>query len=216
MSADLFDPEYWPLSELVGDKAGGGGRGSTYFVGKSEPQYALRHYYRGGLPGRIWRDQYFYLGEARTRSFREWRLLDQLYRMGLPVPKPVAARYSRRGLYYVADLLTERLPDVRSLAEQVINGEVMADRWSSVGATIRGFHAAGVFHADLNAHNVQLARGQVFLLDFDRGCMRAPGGWQEENLKRLKRSLMKVLANSPELEKLDENWRSLRAGYAQA
>ena len=41
-------------------------------------QWVLRHYYRGGPIGRLLDDQFLWLGEDRTRCFREWRLLARL------------------------------------------------------------------------------------------------------------------------------------------
>ena len=68
-----------------------------------------------------------------------------------------------------------------------------------MGQCIARFHRAGVFHADLNAHNVQIdAANRIFLLDFDRGRIRgrraAAGG--EANLARLHRSLTKISRRS--------------------
>lgn len=49
----------------------------------------------------------------------------------------------------------------------------------------------GVHHADLNAHNILLADdGAVYVLDFDRGRIRARGAWENNVLARLHRSLV--------------------------
>ena len=179
----------------------------------------LRHYYRGGLIGRLISDQFLWLGESMTRCFREWLLLEQLTQMDLPVPRPVAARYSRSGLIYRADLITVRLPDVETLSVRFARGGVSAETWGRVGECIARFHRAGVWHADLNAHNVQIdAAGQIYLLDFDRGRIRpAARGWQQSNLARLQRSLMKV-SNSSDgaLHFSAQEWRWLLEGYDKA
>jgi 3-deoxy-D-manno-octulosonic acid kinase len=175
-----------------------GGRGATLFIDCAGQPCVLRHYYRGGLISRLLSDQFFWSGESTTRCFREWLLLEQLFQMGLPVPRPVAARYIRSGFIYRADLITARLPGVESLATRLVRGDVSAEVWARIGACIARFHAAGVWHADLNAHNIQIdAGGQIFLLDFDRGRIRpAARGWQQSNLARLQRSLLKISANS--------------------
>jgi 3-deoxy-D-manno-octulosonic acid kinase len=55
------------------------------------------------------------------------------------------------------------------------------------------FHRAGVWHADLNAHNVLVTADGLYLIDFDRGRMRIPSpAWQQANLQRLRRSLLKL------------------------
>ena len=187
-----FAPDGWPQQQPVGTERGG--RGSAWFVGDNERRFVLRHYCRGGLPGRLSRDRYWYLGERLTRSFREWELLYQLTRLGLPVPRPVGARYLRRGLLYTADLITERLMDVRSLATLVSSGDRVTERLAQVGATLRQFHDAGLWHADLNAHNIQLDARRVWLIDFDRSRLLPRPVVGESNLQRLERSLRKIAA----------------------
>jgi len=136
--------------------------------------------------------------------------------MGLPVPRPVAARYQRSGFIYRADLITARLPDVESFAGRLERGAVSAKVWSRVGECIARFHRAGVWHADLNAHNIQIDSAErIFLLDFDRGRIRVPArSWQQSNLARLHRSLAKISANSAAaLQFSTEEWRCLIEGY---
>jgi 3-deoxy-D-manno-octulosonic acid kinase len=187
-----------------------GGRGSAWFVAAhGGGEWVLRHFRRGGLVARLVSDRYLYTGEARVRAFREFRLLAELARLGLPAPRPVAARCVRTGPFYRADLLTVAIPHVRSLAELAGTG-LAAEAWRAVGACVRRFHDALVCHADLNAHNVLIdGRGAVWLVDFDRGSRRAAGRWQEANLARLEHSLVKVAG--PAFG--DAERRLLREGY---
>src|SRR6185503_20837625 len=102
---------------------------------------------------------------------------------GLPVPQPVAAQVRRAGpLLYRCDLITRRIPGARSLAELVAGPA----SWEEAGRCVRRFHAAGVWHADLNAHNLLFdGDGRAHLIDFDRGERRvAAAGWQQANLAR--------------------------------
>ncbi len=210
----LFEPASWARTT-----AASGGRGTTLYIECAGQPCVLRHYYRGGAIGRLISDQFFWLGESMTRCFREWQLLDQLTQMGLPVPRPVAARYIRSGLIYRADLITARLADVESFAVRLAQGGVSAEVWSRVGECIARFHRAGVWHADLNAHNVQIDTAeQVFLLDFDRGRIRpAARGWQQSNLARLHRSLLKISAQSGgALQFQAREWSRLVEGYDAA
>ncbi len=196
-----------------------GGRGATLFIDCAGHACVVRHYYRGGLIGRLFNDQFFWSGESVTRCFREWLLLEQLFNMGLPVPRPVAARYIRSGFIYRADLITARLPGVESLATRLARGSVTAEVWTRVGECIARFHAAGVWHADLNAHNIQIdAAGQIFLLDFDRGRIRPVArGWQQSNLARLHRSLQKISTKSADAPQFSAvAWRGLVAAYDAA
>ena len=204
------------VSHTVGSS---GGRGATLSIDCAGQPCVLRHYYRGGLIGRLITDQFFWLGEARTRCFREWLLLEQLIQMGLPVPRPVAARYQRSALIYRADLITVRLADVESFASRLAHGRVPAEAWARVGECIARFHRTGVWHADLNAHNVQIdSTDRIFLLDFDRGRIRpVASSWQQSNLARLHRSLTKISANSAGAVKFTaQEWRWLVEGYNTA
>ena len=119
----------------------------------------------------------------------------ELRAAALPVPVPVAARYVRDGLFYRADLVTEELPTRLTLARALEQGPLGADAWRAIGACIGRLHARGVHHADLNAHNLLLGPdGAVYVLDFDRGRIRARGAWEQAVLERLQRSLRKVTA----------------------
>src|SRR5690606_5957198 len=134
-----------------------------------------RHYRRGGIFGPWLVDRYLWLGLVRTRAVREWTLLAELYGQGLPVPRPVAVRVCRTGLCYRADIVTERIAPAESLAERLAREPLSASGWRAIGACIRRFHDAGIWHADLNAHNVLLTADGPHLLDFDRGRRRRPG-----------------------------------------
>ena len=206
-----FDRAHWSAR---GDAAGG--RGGVAFVETPVGVCALRHYHRGGLAARMSRDAYFWTGAARTRAFREFRLLAQLHDRRLPVSPPVAARYVRDGFAYRADLLTRRI-DGATLATLLAQGRLDEPLATRVGRTLAEFHRVGVWHADLNAHNILVgADGNVFLIDFDRGRLRKPRFvWQQANLQRLLRSLRKLGAQrDPDFDA--RFWHPLLAGYHAA
>lgn len=214
VSDATFTPGYWRTAEPVRGRLRSAGRGNTLLVSDGERELVLKHYVRGGLPGRVVHDRYLWLGAARTRAFAEWRLLAKLREMGLPVPRPAAARYCRDGPFYTADLLTLKLPDLTPLSTRLADSPPDAGLWCEVGRVIRRFHDAGVYHADLNAHNVQVnGNGDVFLLDFDRGEVRRGGDWRKRNLARLHRSLCKLKGLDPDLRFEEPDWRRLLEGY---
>ena len=163
------------------------------------------------------RDTYIFSGEDLTRSFLEWRLLDKLAANNMNVPRPAAARFCRRGTFYTADIITVRIPDVVSLSEYIATKERDEAFWQSLGAAIWKFHHAGVYHADMNAYNVQVDKdGDIWMLDFDKGELKAPGPWQQQTLGRLHRSLKKVLGMNPKLNFRGTNWEQLLQGYFNA
>jgi len=214
LSAEWFDPAYWhKRGELEG---GARGRGTSYFVRGEGRSYVLRHYRRGGLAARFLGDRYRFAGEEHTRPFAEWQLTYRLHRAGLPVPAPVAARYRQEGGSYTGDIITERLAVVGTLAECLATAALSVVTWVSIGRCLRRFHDLGVCHADLNAHNVLLSEEGVYLVDFDRCQLRAPGMWRDANLVRLRRSLEKVTWALPADRFGEADWHALLDGYRQS
>lgn len=217
ISDERFTPEGWLHAEVLTGSLRSAGRGNTMFVGNVPRQFVLRHYRRGGLLGKLVRDTYIFSGEDLTRSFMEWRLLDKLAANNMNVPRPAAARFVRRGTFYTADLITVRIPDVVSLSQYITEEDRDEAFWQSLGAAIWKFHEAGVYHADMNAYNVQVDKdGDIWMLDFDKGALKSPGPWQQETLSRLHRSLKKVLGLDPKLHFRATNWEQLLQGYFNA
>ncbi len=202
----LLDAARWP-------QAAGRGRGAVRRVEGPFGVAVLRHYRRGGAVARLLGDRYLWTGEENTRAFREFRLLARLRGEGLPVPAPLAAGYTRGGPWYRADLLTAEVPDARTLAETLAAPSADLDAWRSLGVTLARFHAAGVCHADLNAHNLlRDGNGAWWLIDFDRGLLRPPGEWIATRLARLQRSLRKLGAGRQPGQ--DAAWDALLAAHA--
>lgn len=212
----LFDPGFWAdRGQLESVTLG---RGSAWFIANEPQQWALRHYRRGGFIARFSKDQYLWGGEERVRAFAEWRLLRTLVQLGLPVPTPVAAGYARHGFLYRCDLITQRIVGGEPLSVTLTRAPLAAGLWRQLGATIARFHVAGVDHADLNAHNILMRSGNgetsISVIDFDRGVLRAPGGWSLRNLARLQRSLMKITRVLPADRFSPASWELFLAGYA--
>jgi len=192
------------------------GRGSALFIDGDGRQWVLRHYRRGGFLATLLNDRYFWSGEESSRPFREWRLLHEMHSEGLPVPAPVAAHYRRVGPIYRADLITERIANASPLSTHLAAAEFAPQLWGQIGACVRRFHDRGIWHADLNAHNILIdAQQRIWVIDFDRGRRRAPGAWTTANLQRLQRSLQKIAAALPAGRYGDAQWQALVAGYSQ-
>lgn len=192
---DWFAPDYWHGRDALSSQAGG--RGGVAIIATPIGECVLRHYRRGGLVAALMGDRYLWTGANRTRPFMEFRLLAEIARLGLPGPAVVAARYCRRNLFYSADLITRRIAHAQTLAECLAAGRLDEELAEEVGALVARFHRAGIWHADLNAHNVLVTSGELYLIDFDRGRLRTPAdAWQQANLQRLRRSLLKLGAAS--------------------
>jgi len=209
MRADpsLFDPAANAQAVPVG------GRGAAWFVQTDAGEAVLRHYRRGGMAARISRASYLWQGSQRTRSFREFRLLQELRALALPVPTPLAAGYWRSGTGYRAALLMLRLIGTESMGERLDRGGAVP--WGAVGHAIARFHRAGACHADLNVDNVLMdGHDHCWLIDFDRGVLRKPAlGWQCANLARLRRSLRKRIGARADGPEGVNGWDALLGGW---
>jgi len=217
ITEDRFSASGWLHAEPVTGSLGSAGRGNTMFVGNVPQQFVLRHFIRGGLIGKIVRDSYVFTGGDSTRAFAEWRMLAKMANSGLRVPRPAAARYRRYGVFYSADIITVRIPKVRPLSQCIADKPLPAQFWQALGGAVHGFHAAGVCHADMNAYNLQIDdNGDLWMLDFDRGRLLAPGPWQQKTLRRLHRSLLKIVSLDVQLNFRQANWEHFLEGYFNA
>ncbi|MCW8329583.1 3-deoxy-D-manno-octulosonic acid kinase [Photobacterium sp. SDRW27] len=208
-----FDPDYWHQQGAVIGSARG--RGTTWFLRGKQLELALRHYYRGGLFGKLVRDHYWFLGWEKTRSIAEFRLLQHLSEAGVRVPRPVAARVVRKQCVYQADLLTEKVPGATDLVAILQKTSLSKDVWHQVGQMIQLMHRSGVCHTDLNAHNILLDdKNQVWLIDFDKCHFDSGDGWQQNNLDRLHRSFVKEVEKAG-IHWNEQAWQDLLQGYQQ-
>lgn len=177
----------------------------------------LRHYYRGGLFGKLIHDSYWYSGLENTRAYRELDLLQQLRALGLHAPIPTAARITRSGLFYRADIIIEKIPGATDAFHQLLEAPLSESVWQSIGRCIRSFHNHRVYHSDLNIHNIMIDdKGAIWLIDFDKGEIREPGkneDWKAANLARLKRSLLKEQVKHPQFHWQEDQWQWLLQGY---
>lgn len=212
---EWFAADYWRERDALRTQAGG--RGGVAIIATPADECVLRHYRRGGLVATLMGDRYLWTGADRTRPFMEFRLLAEIARLGLPGPAVVAARYCRHGLFYSADLITRRVADAQTLAECLAVGGLGGELAEEVGALVARFHRAGVWHADLNAHNVLVTPNELYLIDFDRGRLRIPAtAWQQANLQRLRRSLLKLGAAGAGEAAFEETlWQPLLHRYGR-
>jgi 3-deoxy-D-manno-octulosonic acid kinase len=219
-SADLLTPAYWQKKDAVTGTAQG--RGTTWFVAyldnyKIQHDWVLRHYYRGGLIGKVIKDSYWFTGLEKTRAASEFALLQHMQTLQLPAPEPIAYRIIRHGLIYQADLLSTRIKSAQDLVGALSKGQLSDLLWRSIGATIKRFHDHNIYHHDLNSHNILINdKDQVFLIDFDRGELRNNtdnSSWKQANMQRLQRSFLKERNKLDQFYFNDENWQALMNGY---
>lgn len=219
----MLEPSYWQEKDAITGSAQG--RGTTWFLkytdaNSSEHDWVLRHYYRGGLIGKFIKDSYWFSDLKNTRAAQEFSLLRHMQTLQLPAPKPVAYKVAKHGLFYKADLLSTRINNAQDLVAILSKAPISDKIWFNIGLTIKRFHHHGIYHHDLNSHNILLDdKEQVFLIDFDRGELRTNPvntHWKEENLARLQRSFLKELNKLEHFYFTNENWQALLNGYNES
>lgn len=187
--AQLATPAWFDPRRPGAVPVGEGGRQAAWFVDGAHGPAVLRHYRRGGLRARLGRESYLWLGQERVRVLAEVGVLAHLRTAGLRVPEPLAAAWWRVSISYRNAILVERIPAAQPLALRLDGADP-----APVAQAIRDMHAAGVWHADLNAFNILFdALDRVWLIDFDRARRGVVSREQaRKNLLRLRRSLVKV------------------------
>lgn len=207
-----FDPDHLLKSNCVYREASG--RGPTYFFNQDEKHWVLKHYWRGGVIGKIFNDRYVWRSLETTRAYQELLLLNTLQSLELPSPIPIAARIIKHGLFYQADIITQAIDNNQSLVQRL---KQPADNalWQNIGRTIARFHSNGIYHDDLNAHNILISeRNEISLIDFDKGKVIKNGQqWMSKNLARLNRSLAKESTKGTINHFNTGNWSALMKGY---
>lgn len=210
-AVQCFDIQFWEKRNAVTGSAQG--RGTTWFVKTPILPAALRHYFRGGLLSKVVDDRYLFTGWQRTRAQEEFALLGYLYKKGIAVPRPLAARAVRQGLCYQADILVEKIDGARDLVDVLKDAPLSMSQNHKIGQLIRKLHDAGVSHSDLNIRNILLDNaGKFWLIDFDKCSLRIGKGGKEANLRRLQRSFRKEKELNGILWQ-ESDWQSILRGY---
>jgi 3-deoxy-D-manno-octulosonic acid kinase len=220
----LFDPEFLIAEDLVTNTASG--RGLVYFFKAFNEKCVLRHYYRGGLVAKISTDKFLYYGLEGSRPYQELNLLATLYTAGLNVPKPLAAKLTRKGLTYTSDIITGAIDNAQELHEHILQHPLEQSVWAKVGTTLRQMHDLQACHYDINVKNILLQRPsssrggstenidmEIYLLDFDGCKIRQGDAWKNANLDRFKRSLEKQQAKFSPYYYDEQCWLSLETAY---
>jgi 3-deoxy-D-manno-octulosonic acid kinase len=215
VNQDWFNPLYWQnQKKIIGTSTG---RHTTYFFQHNHSDFVLRHYYRGGLFGKLVKDSYWFSSLETTRAYRELELLLQLRALGLNAPNPTAARITRAGLFYQADIIIEKIPNAKDAFHSLCSAPLDESIWRNIGHCIRQFHNHQVFHSDLNIHNIMLDdQHNIWLIDFDKCEIRnnrKDDEWKQANLQRLKRSLVKEKNKHTSFCWQEQDWQWLLEGY---
>lgn len=207
-SLPKFAPSMFNLEapDLAAKRVSEGGRNAAWFINLAGQNAVLKYYQRGGVMAHFNQSYYFWAGRAQVRSLAEFALLQNLYQLGLPVPRVLAAACWRKGvLFYRAAIMTQRIEGATPLAKSA-----HPKNWFDAGQMVLKMHQHGVWHADLNAFNILLDPQQkVWLIDFDRAQQGVTDSNRlSGNIDRLARSVRKVASAQFNLI-----WPAFLAGY---
>ncbi|WP_107497871.1 3-deoxy-D-manno-octulosonic acid kinase [Thalassobius sp. I31.1] len=209
---NLFSPEWLQAEGKL--RATSQGRNAAWFIHHDGVDMVLRHYYRGGLIGRVNKDLFLRQPVGKSRAMAEFSLLSWMYEQDLPVPRPVAARFSPVGIFYRADILTQTIPASETLADRLLHAPLDENTWHSVGEAVAKIHGAGVLHSDLNCRNILIDQSsKIWIIDFDKCERRGNGDWRDDNLARLHRSFVKEKTKQASLHWEEADWECFMTGY---
>ena len=212
ITPEYFSEEYW--TQFSETRVLAKGRGTTYYVhAPGQVPWVLRQYRRGGLFGRIVKQSYLFTKPEYVRSFAEYRVSAQLYKLNLPVAKPIAAMYVKNKFSYRAAILTQYVENSQTLSACLETDKKI--NWPAIALAISQVHQAGLLHSDLNAHNILIdENAQATIIDLDKSTI-APGinleNQHSKSLQRLRRSMEKVSHRTG--DKQQNDWAELIYTY---
>jgi 3-deoxy-D-manno-octulosonic acid kinase len=161
--ADIFNR---PSTEVVERLAGRSSVFAHHIHGIG--RIVIKCYTRGGLAHRLIKRRYLKWGKSRSQ--REFELLNTVDALGVNVPEPIA--YADCGhLFYRAWLVTREINQSVSLARINLKDEINAGiAMQSINKQVSTLIENSILHVDLHPGNVVLdGNGKAYLLDFDKG-----------------------------------------------
>jgi hypothetical protein len=162
------------------------------------PMYA-RRCRRGGLARLVVSDLY---AGTSPRPLRELVVSAIARQRGLPVAEPLGAIVETAGPLLYRGWFLSRALEGQTLWDLLLGGAAAERRHAALRmarASIDSAHQAGLFHSDLNFHNLFCCTSEgpvcVMLLDLDKARFAgAPlaGGLRKANFRRLRRSAARL------------------------
>lgn len=136
---------------------------------KANYHLCLRHYFRGGMIGKLLKDSYWRFSSWAMRARLEFELCNELYNKGLPVPRPLIAREQVGTFFVKNDIIVEQIENAINVAELLErDGTLSAKTLEGIAQALVKFAKAKVVHSDLNIRNILLnEKNECFFIDFD-------------------------------------------------
>jgi Lipopolysaccharide kinase (Kdo/WaaP) family len=190
------------LSELRSANGAGNRQGGFRLKLDDELELFVRVNRRGGLARVLFKELYF--GRA-ARPLRELAITAEAARRGIPVAEPLGAVVEWLApLAYRGAVLTRAMSGmtlwefVRTDDDDDVRRHVL----ELTGRTLDLMHRRGLFHADLNLHNLFVTQAfesfRIAIIDLDKARLfrsAVPPRMRQRNLARLRRSARKLDPN---------------------
>ena len=205
---------YFENSQEITSTRKKAGRGTVTFFRDDQLNLVHKAYRRGGLIRKLISNFYLWTGLTRTRAYIEFVGLKTMLELGLSVPKPVAARIVRQGIFYKAELITQEIEDATTFGKNLAVNNLSTELLEGLGRTIKSFHRKGFMHPDLNVENILIdSSKQIFFLDFDQARPLKPKKIQDSSdVERFKRSIKKFcLKSGRDFPKVE--WETILKSY---
>ena len=161
----------------------------------NDNKWIKKHYLRKGLMSFLG-DLYMYKSVKNTRSYKEFSLLNSLYKKEFPTCKPIMGWITRNLVTYTADLIMEYIPSV-DLKTYILQSKINEKDWYLIGKLIFKLHKQNIFHGDLNITNILVneknMEDKFLLIDFDKSKRKflIDNTDRNINLERIAKSLKK-------------------------
>ncbi|MEW6359767.1 MAG: lipopolysaccharide kinase InaA family protein [Planctomycetota bacterium] len=154
---------------------------------------------------------------APSKAAAEWRTVNRLLDLGIPVPRPLAMAERRSGIGLTGEsiLLTEAVPDAAPLSDVLLKAGERAreDLLMKAAELVHLLHEKSCFHGDLHVGNI-LAVGpageaRLVLLDLHRVRFKRALS-QRDRIENLAMLLTSMHTRAPE----EDQWRFFFGRYA--
>ena len=190
------------------------GRGTITFFRSCGLDLVHKTYKRGGLIRKLVSSSYFWSGLSKTRAHIEFDGLKKMFDLGLPVPRPVAARIIRKGIFYRAELITEEIENATTFGKNLLANNLSTIMLKELGVAIRSLHGKGFMHPDLNIENILIGDSKkIFFLDFDQTQpLRQKEIQFGIDIERLRRSVKKFCLKN-ERDFPEREWQIMLEAY---
>jgi hypothetical protein len=166
-------------------------------IGELPPIFARRSR-RGGLMRYVIADLY---AGVMPRPLNELLVTAAAHQQGLPVVEPMGAIVEKAGPWLYRGWFLTRALEGRTLWNLLLSGaqgRIRRDALRQARAAIDRMHDGGLYHADLNFHNLLVGAGKrpkVIVLDLDKARLypnSLPPPLRRANFSRLARSARRL------------------------